>query len=123
MPTPKVAHITGSARRRIGWHVADPLGQRGYRLVIYYNKSAAEAQQTTEDFRTRGMEAIAVGADLADEQQVRKLIGETLSHFGRIDVLVNCAATWKRKPLEDVTAADVRGYLDANTLGTFLCCQ
>ena len=38
-------------------------------------------------------------------------------------MLVNCAAIWKRKPLEDVTAADVRLHFDTNTLGTFLCCQ
>src|SRR5204863_1016174 len=34
-----------------------------------------------------------------------------------------CAAVWKSKPLEDVTAADVRFHFDTNALGTFLCCQ
>jgi pteridine reductase len=36
---------------------------------------------------------------------------------------VNCAAIWNRKPLEEVTAADVREHLDTNLLGTFLTCQ
>ena len=67
--------------------------------------------------------ALALAADLADEQQVKNLIAKTLEQFGRLDVLVNCAAAWKSKRLEEVTAADVRSYFDANTLGTFLCCQ
>jgi pteridine reductase len=123
MPSSKVALITGSARRRLGWHVADALGRRGYALVIHYNTSADEAQAAAEEFRSRGIEAISIGADLADEQQVHSLIDQTCQRLGRLDVLVNCAAAWKSKRLEDVTAADVRHYFDANTLGTFLCCQ
>jgi pteridine reductase len=123
MQPSKVAMITGSAKRRLGWHVADALGRRGYSVVIHYNTSAADARAAADEFCGRGVEAVALGADLANEQQVRDLVGKAVSRFGRIDVLVNCAAAWKSKRLEDVTAADVRGYLDANTLGTFLCCQ
>jgi len=119
----KVALITGSARRRLGWHVADALGRRGYAVVIHYNTSADDAQAAAEEFHSRGIQAIALGADLSNEQHVRDLVGQTLEQFGRIDVLVNCAAVWKSKRLEDVTATDVRGYFEANTLGTFLCCQ
>jgi pteridine reductase len=50
-------------------------------------------------------------------------VGQALDHFGRLDVLANCAAAWKSKRLEDVTADDVRHYFDTNTLGTFLCGQ
>jgi pteridine reductase len=123
MQPSKVALITGSARRRLGWHVADALGRRGYAVVIHYNTSAAEAESAAKEFRSRGIQAISVGAELADESQVRRLVDETLKQFGRIDVLVNCAAIWKSKRLEDVTAEDVRRYFDTNTLGTFLCCQ
>src|SRR2546428_7884630 len=119
----RVALITGSARRRLGWHVADALGRRGYAIVIHYNTSIADAQQAAEEFGSRGIQAMAVAADLAKEEQVKNLVTRTRDRFGRIDVLVNCAAAWKKKPLEEVTAADVRGYFDANTLGTFLCCQ
>jgi len=119
----KVALITGSARRRLGWHVADALGRRGYAVVIHYNTSAADAQAAAEEFHGRGIQAVALGADLSNEQHVRDLVSQTLEQFGRIDVLVNCAAAWKSKRLEDVTATDVRGYFEANTLGTFLCCQ
>src|SRR6476469_8416363 len=123
MQPQKVAIITGSAKRRLGWQVADALGRRGYAVVIHYNTSAADAEKAADEFRRQRMEAIALGANLADEEQVRRLVEQTIRHFGRIDVLVNCAAAWKAKRLEEVTAADVRGYFDANTLGTFLCCQ
>ena len=43
--------------------------------------------------------------------------------FGRLDVLVTAAAVWRRRPLAEVTAADVRREFDVNTLGTFLCCR
>jgi pteridine reductase len=119
----KVALVTGSGKRRVGWHVAEALAARGYALVVHYRSSAAEAAETVESFRTRGVEAVGMQADLTDERSVRGLIEQTLTRFGRLDVVVNCAAAWKSKRLEDVTAADVRHYFETNTLGTFLCVQ
>ena len=122
-PDRRVALVTGSGKRRVGWHVANALARRGYALAIHYRTSATEAQQAADDFRARGTEAIAVAADLTDEQQVQYLVEQVLDKFGRIDVLVNCAATWQGKRLEEVTADDVRGFFETNTLSTFLCCQ
>ena len=51
------------------------------------------------------------------------MVQDILVAFGRIDVLVNCAAIWQSKPLEEVTAEDVRLHFETNALGTFLCCQ
>jgi pteridine reductase len=51
------------------------------------------------------------------------MVEECFTRFGSIDALVNCAAIWERKPLEQVTAADVRRHFEINVLGTFLCCQ
>ncbi len=123
MASPKVALVTGSGKRRIGWHVAQALAKRGYALGVHYRSSAAEAAETVESFRALGVEAIALQADLTDERSARGLIEQALSTFGRLDVLVNCAADWQSKKLEDVTAADVRYYFETNTLSTFLCAQ
>jgi pteridine reductase len=123
MPQPKVALVTGSGKRRIGWYIADALAGRGYSLVIHYRTSAAEAAETVASFASRGVEAIAVQADLADERSARSLVEQALARFGRLDVLVTCAALWQRKRLEDVTAADVRHHFEVNTLGTFVCAQ
>jgi pteridine reductase len=123
MKNTRVALVTGSGKRRVGAHVAEALAARGYALAIHYRNSAAEAAETVEAFRGRGVKALALQADLSDERSVRGLIEQTLARFGRLDVLVNCAAVWGRKKLEEVTAVDVRKQFDTNTLGTFLCSQ
>ena len=123
MPPRKVALVTGSGKRRVGSAVAEALAAKGYSLVVHYRTSAAEAAEAVEAFRSRGVEAVALGADLADERSARELVDRTLAHFGRIDVLVNCAAVWDRKKFEDVTAGDVLHHFEANALGTFVCSQ
>jgi pteridine reductase len=115
--------VTGSGKRRVGWHVADALAERGYALAVHYRSSAVEAAETVASFKDRGVEVVAIQADLTEEQAVRSLVRQVLDQFGRLDVLVNCAAVWKSKRLENVTAADVRLHFDTNTLGTFLCAQ
>jgi pteridine reductase len=123
MASSKVALVTGSGKRRVGSHVAEALAERGYALAIHYRTSAAEATESVKAFAARGVEAIGVQADLTDEQAVRSMVQKVLDRFGRLDVLVNCAAIWQRKRLEDVTAADVRLHFETNTLGSFLCAQ
>src|SRR5688572_29953181 len=123
MSTAKVALVTGAGKRRVGWHVADALAARGYRLAIHYKSSEAEAKETVAEFQRKGVTAEAFRADLASEKEVVAMVREVLGHFGQIDVLVNCAAIWKSKRLEEVTAEDVKANFDANALGTFLCCQ
>ncbi len=117
------ALVTGSGKRRVGWYVADALARRGYALALHYHRSAADAADAVRGLRERGTEAEAFQADLADEAAVRALVAGALERFGRLDVLVNCAAIWQGKPLEETTAADVRLHFETNTLGTFLCCR
>jgi pteridine reductase len=119
----RVALVTGSAKRRIGFNIAQALAKRGYALAIHYRTSSTEAAETVKEIQKNGTSAIAIKADLTDGTQAKSLIDETLNQFGRVDVLVNCAAIWKRKHLEDITANDVREHFEVNTLGTFLCCQ
>ncbi|MBA4189325.1 MAG: oxidoreductase [Planctomycetaceae bacterium] len=124
MTNRKVALVTGSGKKRVGNHVAAALAARGYALVIHYRTSATEAAETAEQFtRAHGVPVQTIRADIANEAEVKAMVTETLAQFGRLDVLVNCAAIWDRKRLEDVTADDVRRHFDINTLGTFLTCQ
>lgn len=114
-----VALVTGSGKKRVGAAVAAALDERGFRIAVHYNRSADEAQETVRSLR----EAEAFSADIAEEQSVQQLVDAVLARFGRIDLLVNCAAIWEAKPLEAVTAADVRRHFEVNALGTFLCSQ
>jgi pteridine reductase len=123
MTARKAALVTGSGKRRVGRHVAEALAERGYAVAIHYRTSKADADQAIADLQVRGVPALAVRADLSDEKAVRAMMEAVLAQFGRLDVLVNCAADWKSKKLEEVTAADVRHFFEINTLGTFLCAQ
>src|SRR5689334_21905553 len=118
-----VALVTGSGKRRVGWHVADALAARGYALVLHYWTSSAEAAESVAAFQARGVEVLPYQADLSDEAAVGRLFAAARERFGRLDVLVNCAAIWRPKRLEDVSAADVRAHFDANVLATFLCAR
>jgi pteridine reductase len=119
----QVALVTGSGKRRVGWYVAEALAARGYAMAIHYRTSATEAQETINSLANRGVRVMGFQADLTDEQAVGSMVRKVLEQYERLDVLVNCAAVWKRKRLEEVTAADVRMHFEVNTLGTFLCAQ
>lgn len=119
----KVALVTGSGAQRVGNTVALALAEAGYKLVLHANRSLAGAEATVEQLAGRGVEALAVAADVRDEQAVRNVVAQAVERFGRIDALVNCAAIWTPKALEEVTAADVREHFEINALGTFLFCQ
>ena len=119
----RVALVTGSGKRRIGRFVAEELAQRGYAMAIHYRSSEAESRELLSEHRGRGVESEVFAADLGNELAVQEMVAKIVARFGRIDVLVNCAAIWRSKSLEEVTAADVRESFDANTLGTFLVSQ
>lgn len=123
MTNEKVAVVTGSGKKRVGWHVAEELARHGYSLAIHYHQSDEEARQTVADFCGRGYRAAAFQADLRDEAAVQSFAAKVLHHFGRIDAVVHCAAIWFPKKLEDVRAADVREFFDANLLSAFLVSQ
>ncbi len=118
-----VAWVTGSGAARVGNVIARTLAARGYHLVLHANSSVDAARQTVDELREAGCQATFVIGDVSDEDVVRRMVGQALEEMGRLDVLVNCASIWKPKPLEEVTAADVRRNFEVNTLGTFLCCQ
>jgi pteridine reductase len=119
----KVAVVTGSGKRRVGYHVAAALAKQGYAIAVHYRTSAQEAAETVRHLESHRVTAFGVQANLADEKEVRRMAEQVEAKFGRVDVLVNCAAIWQRKRLEDVAAEDVTAHFETNTLGTFLCCQ
>lgn len=123
MTAARAALVTGSGKKRVGAAVADALARRGYAVAVHYRTSAAEAEETAAGLRAHGVAAEPFQADLADEDAVQAMVAAVHGRFGRVDVLVNCAAIWERKRLEEVTAADVRRHFEANALGTFLVSQ
>ena len=117
-----VALVTGGAVR-VGRAIVRELAARGYRVAVHANRSLGEAQALVEELRAAGGEAAAFGADLRDEDAVRAMIDRARRHFGRLDALVNNAASWSPTPLETVAADDVRRFFEVNTVSAFVCCQ
>jgi pteridine reductase len=117
-----VALVTG-AGRRVGKAIADELAAAGWRLALHAHGSSAEADAAAAQLRASGVEALALSADLRDEQATRAMIVAAHAHFGRLDALVNSAAIWRSKPLESIRGDDVRAHFEVNILATFICCQ
>lgn len=121
--TGRVALVTGAGRQRIGNVIADRLAQKGYAIGLHYNRSAEHARQTAARLEAQGVDVLLLQADVTQESEVEQLVHRMMDRFGRLDVLVTTAAIWEPKPLEAITASDVRRHFEVNALGTFLCCQ
>jgi pteridine reductase len=117
-----VALVTG-AGRRVGKELAREFAARGYRVALHASRSLADAQAAAREICDDGGEAIALEADLRDDDATRAMVRAAHAHFGRIDALVNNAAIWISKPFEQVRAADVREHFQINTLAAFVCAQ
>lgn len=100
----KVALVTGGAVR-LGRAMAGALAGEGMKLVVHYNSSAGPAEEFVAELRARGGEAVAVGANLAQGEEVERLAREAVAAFGGIDVLVNSASVFPPEALEETEEA------------------
>lgn len=111
--------VTGAARR-VGRAIALVLAGRGMDIVVHYKTGASEARATAEAIEGLGRRAVAIQADLAQQEEAEALAERAAEAFGRIDVLVNSAALFYRTPLEKLTAQDWEQFLRVNLTGPFL---
>jgi NAD(P)-dependent dehydrogenase (short-subunit alcohol dehydrogenase family) len=100
----RVALVTGGAVR-VGCAISLALAEDGYHLVVHYNSSSDAADKLVDEIRASGGEAVAIGADLADAEAVRRLASEAEAAFGGIDVLVNNASIFPAEALEETDEA------------------
>ncbi len=101
----KVAIVTG-AGRRVGKAIALALAERGAALAVHYRRSEAEASEVVRQIEGRGGKSRSFRADLEKVADIEKMVGEVLEAFGRIDVLVNSASIFFKKPLEELNERD-----------------
>ena len=118
--TDQVALVTG-ASRGIGKAIALALAAEGAKLVINYARSAEAAEAVVQEIQQSGGEAIALQADVSEEEQVDRLIKAAKEKFGRIDVLVNNAGITKDTLLLRMKPADWSAVIDLNLTGVYLC--
>ncbi|MBT9313953.1 3-oxoacyl-[acyl-carrier-protein] reductase [Leptothoe spongobia] len=116
----QVAIITGSSRG-IGKAAALALAAEGASVVVNYARSSAAADEVVAEITNSGGTAIALQADVSQEDQVDALIKATKDKFGRIDVLVNNAGITRDTLLLRMKPADWQAVIDLNLTGVFLC--
>jgi NAD(P)-dependent dehydrogenase (short-subunit alcohol dehydrogenase family) len=117
----RVAIVTGGGRG-IGKASALRLAQDGRDIVIAdVGEYGEEAAREVADL---GVRAIAVHADVADEESVRAMVDRVMSEFGRLDILVNCAGILGlEKPFHEQTNENWHRVLAINLTGVWNCCQ
>ena len=114
----KVALVTG-ASRGIGAAVARRLAHDGFSVVVNYASSSNEADALVAELKAAGAQAIAVKADVAKADEVRRMFETSEQQLGKVDVLVNNAGVLKTVPLADTSDALFDQTLNINLRGTF----
>lgn len=117
----KIILVTGAARR-IGRALALACANSGADVIIHYGHSKQEAAQVQEEIKSMGRQAWIVQADLGKPDQIARLISEA-GKIGRLDGLVNNAAIFESKSVQDTTLADWENHLAINLTAPFLLSQ
>jgi NAD(P)-dependent dehydrogenase (short-subunit alcohol dehydrogenase family) len=117
----KVALVTG-AGRNLGKAIALSLSEAGAAVAIT-SRSLPEIEKTAGEIRKQGRKALAVPMDVTDFSQVQAAVQRVIAEFGRIDILVNNAATRSHKPLIETSEQEWRSVIDTNLTGAFFCCK
>lgn len=118
----QVALVTGSGKR-LGREVALGLAQRGADIVVHFRSSANDARKVVAEIENLGRRSIAVQADLNEVSQIRALFEQTAMQMGRLDILVNSAASFVPTAFADTTENQWNESLDANVKAPFFCSQ
>lgn len=113
------ALVTG-AGKRVGRAIALALGRGGARVVVHYNGSFAEAQETCTEIQRAGGEAVALQANLLLRDEARRLIDESLGALGGLDLLVANAANFERVPYDTIDDRAWDDALDLNLTAGFV---
>lgn len=117
----KVAIVTGvSGDGQVGQAVAKALAENGAQLAICA-RTQSKVGARAKELREAGARVFAMAGSLTDEAEVKRLIDDTVSEFGRIDILVNLAGGLTRyKAAVEHTIDDWRAEIDNNLLSAFL---
>lgn len=114
----KVAIVTG-ASRGIGAQIARRLAQEGFAVAVNYASSAKEADALVAELEAAGSRALAVKADVASADDVRRMFDAVEAQLGPVDALINNAGVLKATPLADTSDALYDQTFNINVRGTF----
>jgi 3-oxoacyl-[acyl-carrier protein] reductase len=118
----KVAVVTG-ASKGIGAGIAKEFAAEGASVVVNYASSKSDADKVVDEIAKAGGKAVAVQGNVAKKSDVEKLFAAAKKAFGKIDILVNNAAVYDFKPLEELTEDEFHREFNVNVLGLILATQ
>ena len=114
----------------IGQAIAVRFAEHGANVAINYLRTPDEAAETEEQVhactakvRQEGVRDVLVGADVSNEDEVVRMVEETIRELGGIDVLVNNAGIQISRPSHELSSADFERVLAVNLRGAFLCAR
>ncbi len=118
----QVALVTG-ASSGIGMGVAKALALAGASVGVNHPNMPDSANQVVEEIRAAGGTAMALSADVGNEDQVRSMFAQLIESYGTIDILVANAGLQRDAALVDMTLAEWQFVLNVNLTGQFLCAR
>jgi glucose 1-dehydrogenase len=118
----KTALITGSDQG-IGKAIAVRFAQEGANVVINYRKNADSAAEVLKEVQATGRQGFVVQADLSQIAETKKLVDDSVAHFGQLDILVNNAGVEKHADFWEVTEDDYNFVVNVNQTGVFFTTQ
>jgi glucose 1-dehydrogenase len=118
----QAALVTG-ANSGIGEAVARCFADAGAKVVINYVTRPDAAEAIVEDIKRRGNEAIALCADVSNEDEVKAMYAAMFKHYGTIDILCANAGIQLDAPFVEMTLAKWNTVLAVNLTGQFLCAR
>jgi NAD(P)-dependent dehydrogenase (short-subunit alcohol dehydrogenase family) len=110
---PRVALVTGAARR-LGREIALALARAGWDVAVHYGQSAADATETVAAIEALGRRAVALAADLDDEQAVEALFEAACAQLGPLDAVVNNASRFEPDRPENASYAMLARHVGPN---------
>jgi len=119
----RVALVTG-AGTGIGRAIAETFAHHGAKVAVNYSRSRDAAEEVVAGIRSAGGTAIAIGADVAQDAEVRAMMERVNGEFGRLDILVNNAGWSTRIPhdqMEDLSDEIWDRTFNTNLRGSFYC--
>jgi NAD(P)-dependent dehydrogenase (short-subunit alcohol dehydrogenase family) len=108
---------------RVGRTVALELAKRGAIIAFSYYLEEEPWHETMDEIKGLCGECVAIQTEIRSATDVKKLVDQTIAHFGRVDVLINNASVWLKSPVLEISEEEWDLSMDVNLKGPFLASQ